>query len=735
MIDRRTFATTAGLTLGLGLPGAAQTTAPEDPATALVLDPVVVTARRTEELLEDVPGSVVVITGEEFERSNLTDTTSVVERLPNVTFTESASPIDLNVSIRGITNLIGTGASGPTNGIFVDGVLLNPTGGTSGINSTLVDLERVEAALGPQGTAFGRGTIGGAINFVTKKPTDEFETILNLEVGSYPDGDAQAIFNAPILDDGLLSARLVAFGGANDGFIEFPPGNEPDTVGRDNVGVRLSLRSRPTERLTLDGSISFDRTEFDGSNSATITSVEAGNPISGGDFVEENSLERILIAVDGTYDFDIGTLRSKTSFYQTDVFTFDDTDFTGADFAIGTGILAEQAIAQEVRFESRAFDLPATAGEFAFNVGTSFSFNDFAVASILDPGADAFALIGEELIGIPLPDDGSTSTLSSEQEVFNFGLFGDVRWRPVPKLEIAAGARFNFDRVTESGETVSTGLSAFVFPNVPFESGEESFTAVTPNASIKYDWSDDFSTYFAFSTGFRAGGFTASVAGFDSFDEERVRSFEAGFRARFFDGRLAISGSGYLLDYEDIQVSISEVVDLVTVLTVDNAASARSVGSEIGIAAAPIDGLRIDAQMGLNFSKFTDFTDSPFGDLTGTRLPAAPVHTLSVTADYQHPQDLLPGIQGFVRAEYTFRSSFANLLDPDLLTFDGFDVLTFRTGIRGERVELEAFVENALDSVFPTGSTSLVAAGLVGAPVNVDVGPTRRFGLRAKLLF
>ncbi|MEO1316131.1 MAG: TonB-dependent receptor [Pseudomonadota bacterium] len=696
---------------------------------------IVVTARRTEEAIQDVPGSVVVLSGEELERSNIENTAEAVFRLPNVSFTENSDPTDLSLSIRGITNLIGTGASGPTNGVFLDGILLNPTGATSGINPNLVDLERVETAFGPQGTAFGRGTIGGAVNFVARKPTDEFEASLSADVGSFPNGGARAVLNAPLLEDGLLSARLVAFGDITDGFVEFPLGDGPDSVGRNDVGARLSLRSRPTDRLTLDASVSFDRSEFDASNSATLISVEDDNPVSGGSFVDQNSVDRFLASLQGNYDFDIGSLKSTTSFFRTDVDTLDDTDFTSLDFTVGSGSLDEQAIAQEFRFESDEFDAPLVGGSVSFNVGTSISFNEFDVLSVLDPGPDAFVILGESFGLGPLPDDGSTVTTGSEQEVFNFGVYGDVRWRPIPELEIVGGARFNLDRVTEIGETVSTGLSAFAIPSVPFASGEETFTAITPNASIKYDWSDNFSTYFSFSTGFRAGGFSSGLTGFDSFEEENVRSFEAGFRASLLDNRLTISGSGYFIDYDDIQVAISEVVGGAPVLTIDNAASARSVGTEIGIGLLPVEGLRIDAQMGLNFSKFTDFSDPPFGDLTGTRLPNAPVHTLSLVGDYEHPRDLLPGMRGFVRAEYNFRSSFSNLLDPDLITFDGFDTVNFRVGLRGERFRLEAFVENALNEVYATGSTSLVAAGLVGAPVNVDVGPTRQFGLRGQIRF
>ncbi|WP_421708646.1 TonB-dependent receptor domain-containing protein [Algihabitans sp.] len=698
----------------------------------LRLSDITVTARRTEELLQDVPASVVVLTGEELERSNLQDTAEVSLRLPNIGFIENSDPTDLNLSIRGISDLSGSGSS-PTNGIFANGILLNPTGETSGINANLVDLERVEVAYGPQGTAFGRGTLGGAINFVTKKPTDDFEASLETELGSYPDGRATAIVNAPILEDGLLSARLVAFGGISDGFVDFAEGSDPDSVGRDDVGARLSLRSRPTSRLTLDASLSFDRTEFDASNAVSAASVEDENLVTDADFIEENSLNRILASFQWTYDFDIGSLRSTSSLFLTDLDSFDDNDFTALDFTTNVASINQRAIAQEFRFESESFDLPSQSGEIAFNLGTSFSFNRRDFSAITDPGPDAFRIIGESQGLGPLADDGSTIGSSANRDVFNFGLFGDLRWRPIPDLEIASGARFSFDRVKQEGETLSTGLSAVTTPPVPFESDEANFTSVTPSASIKYDWTDDVSTYLAFATGFRPGGFSATAVSFSSFEEETVRSYEGGFRASLFDDRLLVNGSGYLLDYEDIQVELSNTVGGVTTSVVDNAAEARSVGAEIGISALPIESLRIDTQIGINFAKFTDYPDSPFGDLTDRRLPNAPVHTFSIAGDYEHPREILPGARGFLRAEYSLRTSFNDNLDPDDPGFDGFDLLNLRLGLRAERFAFEAFVENALDETYATGSGGFLSA--LGGPRIVDAGPSRRFGVRARLQF
>ncbi|MEM6945931.1 MAG: TonB-dependent receptor, partial [Pseudomonadota bacterium] len=145
--------------------------------------------------------------------------------------------------------------------------------------------------------------------------------------------------------------------------------------------------------------------------------------------------------------------------------------------------------------------------------------------------------------------------------------------------------------------------------------------------------------------------------------------------------------------------------------------------------------LRIDTQLGLNFSSFTDFEDAISGDLTGTRLPNASVYTLSVVGDYEHPQDLMPGLRGFLRAEYTYRSSFTSTSAPGTPVFDGYDVLNFRLGLRGERLAVEAFVENALDEVYAIGSTSFGSSTAFMIKPGVDVGPTRRFGVRARISF
>lgn len=737
-------------------PGAS---APDADTGEVFIPPIIVSARRTEEFLSDVPGSVSVLTDTELQRSNIVDFDSALLRIPNVNFSDNSKPTDLRLTIRGIGELAGGTTSGPTNGVFVDGILINPTGTQTGLNGTLFDLERVETAFGPQGTAFGRGTIGGAINLVTKKPTDEYTATFEGEVGSFPDGEGRLVLNAPLLDDGLLSARLVAFGGHSDGYVDFSNITDPDSNTETNAGFRLSLRSRPVDRLTLDASVSFERTEFDADNTASLASFDAGDPTSDIDFVGDPQLDRLFGTFQGTYEFDAGTLISSTSYRQNEN-NFDlDLDETELALATLRGQNTERSFTQEFRFESEEVDLDDGYGTVSFNAGAIVNYAEFDLFNVNTPGDDTVSLllpfvppavIGG-LAGLPasaLPPPGVPFTLDtlpagavgdvrnpSTREVFHLGAYGDIRWRPVEPLEVAVGARFHRDRVGISTETFATGLSSLAASSLPLQKETRIFTAVTPNASLIYDWTDSFSTYASFSTGYRPGGFGANIFGLRAFDEEKARSYEAGFKASLLDDRLYISGSGYFLDYDDVQVTTNSLINGIQVISIDNAAKVRSVGSEVVISAVPFPGLQIDAQMGLNFSRFTDFTTSPFGDLSGSRLPSAPVHTVSFSADYEHPEPLFRNVFGFVRAEDSYRSSFRGSANPASQDLDGYTIVNFRAGLRSDNFEISAFVENAFNKSYATAISTQTVPGIADPVTNVSLGDTRRFGVVARIDF
>ncbi|MEM8790950.1 MAG: TonB-dependent receptor [Pseudomonadota bacterium] len=710
------------------------TVAPDVEDGAVVLDQLLVTARRTEESIFDVPASVIVFSGDQLEQSGIENTREVIQATPNVSFTGGGTSSTIQPSIRGFSNTVGASATSPSVGVFVDGVIANPSSVLAGIGQSTLDLERVETVLGPQNNNFGRGTVGGAINFVTRKPTDEFEASFEGEIGSFIDGKGTLILNQPLLDDGLLSARLAFSGSASDGFVRVA-GEGPDELGSEDYNLRFSLRSRPMDRLTLDGSFSFDRSEFDEFGAATFASITAEDPVFPGGSIGEQSSERFLIKGDAAYDFDVGTVILRGSYLKNDVEGPSDADFTPLDALTTITDTETDAISGEIRFQGEEFTLPGGLGTASVNLGASVSFIDVSSDGFSDPGQPAFDFF---FAGTPLAgalDDGSSFATIFDQEVFSFGTFVEGRWAPIPRFELAAGFRFSLDAVEQSGETVSTGLTSFIIDPVPEATDSETFTAFTPNASIRYDWTDDISTYFSFTTGFRAGGFFTlpDPFGLATFDQEDATQFEGGVRGSFFDDRLFVSASGFLLNVDDFQTTVFTDIAGVTFVAVGNA-DARSVGAEVQLVARPIDGLTLSANYGYLDAEFTDFTDSPEGDLTGTRLPASPEHTVNVSAEYAHPVDALFA-DAFIRGEFTYQTDFLDAPGTVLPELDEFGFFNLRAGLRGDDFQVTIFVENLLDEGYATSAALPVIPGLPGAETVGVAGPERRFGISGKWFF
>ncbi|MEM0944265.1 MAG: TonB-dependent receptor, partial [Pseudomonadota bacterium] len=625
---------------------------PDTSGETIVLNDIIVTARRFEESLRDVPGSVLAVPAEEIKRSNLVDLNDIILRSPNVNYIEGGAPTDAQISIRGLSSLAGTNGTGPTNGVYIDEVIINPTGQNTGLNPALFDLERIEVLYGPQGTTFGRGTIGGAINYVTAKPSGEFEAELEGEIGSFPDARVRGVINGPILADDRLNGRLSFFIQGADGFVDTP--NLPDSQGFDtsDFGARVALRSEPNDRLIVDLSAAYEHNNYVDSVTATEQSIASGNSdnlVALQNTEGEASIDRILTSLRASYDTGFGTATSLTSFFFVEEEGFFDGDISRLDVLLGQSRARTTSIAQEFRFASDDFEVPLL-GTANFTVGTNFSFNQDESDTLTFTGADIGAA------GFP----PGTSINENERSVTNFAVFGEATIEPVERLEISAGARFNVDRVKfDLSRVEATGVFLFL-PGTPPFSATETFTGVSPRGSVSYRWTEDFSTYVTISTGYRSGGFNTNPNNFSiEFDEERAINYEGGFRSSWFDGKLNVNGSGFATFYKDLQTFTNVPTVTLPISIIDNAAKARSIGTEISIQARPVDGLFLGADYGLALTRFVEFADSLVGDITGERLPNAPVHSFSLIGEYAHPI-LQNRADAFLRGEYSYTSDFFN---------------------------------------------------------------------------
>ncbi|MEO0426313.1 MAG: TonB-dependent receptor [Pseudomonadota bacterium] len=732
--------------------------------------------------------TIATIDEEQIEKSAITGVTEALDTIPNVVVTGETSPVGFGVTVRGISDVGNVNSTAPTTGIFVDGVLLNQTGVDIGINPGLVDVERVDVFLGPQTTTFSRGTTAGAVNVVTKKPTDEFEVAVQGEVGSFPDGSGSLVVNAPILDDGLLSARIVTFGSATDGFIEFFDEDVTDELGEEVFGGRVSLRSQPSDDLTLDFQASYTRTEFDATRIVTLEILEEEEEfIAFPSPLDENTNDDFVTRFEARYDMDVGAFTSNSSFRLGDNVQTLDADGTPVDITETLVALETKSFSQEFRFDGTSVEIPNVPGTFVFNAGTSFSYNDFRTSDTVSFGSDSVPLFvgGAAILAVTDPDEFADLAASlglpadigvvgpalaalspselgfldtdDTQDFINVSLYSDVAWRPIPDLELSAGFRYSFDRVVTSDTTISGGPAAVLgFLDAGFSVEDTAiFHSVSPRASVSYDWSDNITTFVAFSTGFRPGGVADSPTTTLEFDPETTRSVEVGFRSFFFDNRLIVNAGAFYTKITDFQTPITFLFEdtlIPPAVVLTNAGDATSFGGELNVAGSPVSGLTLQANAGLNFTNISDFTFPPLGsggaavDLSGTDLPNAPEFTLTLVGDYEHPRPIFGDSRAYIRAQYNLRTDFIGSISATPTEVDGYDTLDLRVGLRGGNYFIELFGDNILNeffatSGFPSPSSTLplppsalgvpdAAASPVGA-----AGQPRRFGIRARFNF
>ncbi|MEM8823941.1 MAG: TonB-dependent receptor, partial [Pseudomonadota bacterium] len=511
--------------------------------------------------------TIETIDEEEIERANIESINDALDSTANVVVVGEITPNTLNVTVRGISDVGNVNSTAPTTGVFVDGVLRNQSGTAVGTNSALIDVERVDVFLGPQTTTFSRGTTAGAVNVVTKKPTDELEFTVEGDIGAFetngnPFGGVTLIGNTPLLDDGLLSARLVLFSNASKGFIEVFDDDVFDDIETEQFGGRLSLRSQPTNDLTLDFQLGYSRSEFDDSFLVSLDLLEEGKFVSFEDPLSEDTNEDVTIRIGAQYETAIGTFSSNSSFRFNENNANSDGDGLAAiDVTEADVVLTTRSFSQEFRYDGAPLQFGGIPGDIVINAGASFTFNDFETSDTVNFGSDindlVLAAVSADptllaLIDIPAgiapadipafiaalpPEAFGFLDTEDTQEIISVNVYGDLAWSPIPQLELSGGLRYSFDRIETSDETVSTGpLSAAGFLDAPFfEEGDATFNSVTPRASISYDWTDDITTFFSFSVGFRPGGISETPFEIFEFDEEITRSFEVGLRSRFFD--------------------------------------------------------------------------------------------------------------------------------------------------------------------------------------------------------
>jgi iron complex outermembrane receptor protein len=744
--------------------------AQEEQGAVKAVEEIVVTARRREESLQDTPIAISAFGAELLEERQIRHTADLERITPSLQF-KPAGQLSGNSAagvafIRGVGQLDPTAAVDPGVGIYIDEVYV---GRAVGGQIDFGDVAGVEVLRGPQGTLFGRNTIGGAILVRTRAPeVGRFGGKAHFRVGEDALYDGFAAFNLP-LGDGA-AARFSGGFRKRDGYVTRPFDGR-DLGNDDGRYLNGGLSWAPsTKSLVVVRADYTKRSEngapfvFAGINEtapvpaivsvaagcpgATIPFLPAGNPhrgppnvpliddprcandfqaqgdfTSGGTAAVESTSE--VWGVGGTATLHLNdrvSLKSITAYRSTDSLGVRDADNT--TFVILTSDLTtgSRQFSQELQVQL-AFDKGnAIFGGYYFDEATDERLTVFL------PFPPSPPVIASLLSGGPGTRDLQISDLQTD----SLAAFGQVSLRPLEGLELAGGLRYTEDRKTYQGtvlnlfpstrpdpdplptQAIPEGGPLFIYSR-PFE---DTFSALTGSASLQYRWNRSFSSYASYARSFKSGGFNtrynAPPPGFVPvpFDEESVDSYEVGAKVDI-GGDFRINVAAFRADYNDIQMIFRQGV----VPLLFNAGEATIQGLEAELRYHPTSGLVVEGGLSTLDDEIKSITPVPGSVATvapGDELPLTPGFQGNLAVSFRIAVNdrftLTPRVDGSYTSSLTFITPGSDPLIEQEGFFTGNATLTFADKSKGWRVT--AGVQNLSDERYLVqGNASLGTLG------------------------
>lgn len=732
------------------------------------VEDIVVTARRVGEQLQTTPVTVSVLTDEDLASRLVSDISEISRTTPNFTLEgaarSSGGGFNASVFMRGVGQDEFLITFEPGVGLYLDGVYL---GRTVGGVLELSDVERVEVIKGPQGTLFGRNTIGGVVQIVSKPPADEFEGSVRLGVRTDDGYEGEAMLNAPLSEKALF--RVSGLYRTQDGYSRNLVTGE-DLGDVDRLVGRAQLRLLPTETLTIDLSADGSRARQNGipttlldyapfaNGQPTLAAlynifnfgspcVAPGCPAAAIDATDVRIGARDTSILDapsvndadlwgfaGTATWEASdalTIKSITAYRGMKALFTGDLDGTDAPLVNQTYRTRQRQFSQELQFAGSLFEerLTYVAGLYYFREKARES-GDIQIFRTLFPILEAapgpFIPLLATVNCMTMPQFCAGGAGNPNNQFFDlyFGIasrinsrslaaYGQFDFAVTDRLRLTAGLRYTKDRkrFTYSAERLGGsgalyGQNGVLFSIAPStQTGE--YDAWTPKFGIDFEASDDLFLYASAARGFKSGGFNGratSVADFSAFEPETIWSFEVGFKSDLLDNRLRLNGAAFYSDYKNIQTTVAITLpNGTTASPVLNAGAAEIYGAELELVAKPVDQLTLTGGIGLLHARYTE--DTPPSIVEGNSLPKAPDVQLSFAADYRAP--LSDSIDLGLGGDVSYRSRQEN--EPSNyrpVSQEGYALINLRASLSDpdDRWQLSAFVKNLTDEVYLANS-------------------------------
>lgn len=670
---------------------------------------IVVTANKREQRLSDVGLAVSAISGDTLKAQHVTTLSDLAGTIPGLSYTPSALQTPI-FTLRGVGFYETSYSASPAVTLYVDEVPFSFPVTTSHVN---FDLERVEVLKGPQGTLFGQNSTGGAINFIAAKPTSTLVAGGDLTYGRFNDVEANAYVGGPLAEG--INFRIAGFYRHRDDWQYSYTRN--DSLGeKDYYGGRILLDLKPTDRLSINLSFNgwrdrsdpqaFQFVALESQSPATTQSYLLSYP-----FAPKNA--RAADWTPGTPRLDNRELQgaARINWEATDAITltsissyldwkgnqgFDDDglSYRNNDFSPDFGHV--HSFNQELRLANDP------RSRFRWVVGGNYSDSHTEQTTHIDFRDSATAIIYGYHAAMP----------TSIGHIRDLAGFGNVEYDVTSKLTLKAGGRYtdshrtsyycNRDGDPANGllagtlqyvsNAIQTGAIAIpgftptgtvLAPNangclslqdVPTATGpatyaNSAFDGKLDQHNVSWrvgaDYKPDRDTLFYanIARGYKAGSFpqagATNISALAPVTQERLTSYEAGFKLSLADHKLSIDGAAFYYDYQDKQIRGKYIDYFFGVLDkLVNVPKSRLIGGELEVTARPMSGLTLAAVGSIIDSKITDYTgfatDGSTRDYSGSRIPYTPKYQLRLTSDYTWR---MGNVAPFVGGAVSLRSS------------------------------------------------------------------------------
>ena len=781
----------AGVAMPRG-PALADAAAAAAPSGGAALQEVVVTARKVEENLQNVPISIDVFTQKDLSNLGISNMDDYFQKVPSISYISTGPGTQLFV-MRGVSdgsnpNLGNTSSTG----FFVDDMSMSYNGVQPDLH--LYDIERIEILNGPQGTTFGAGSMAGAIRYITNKPdVHSFSAGLDLTLGQIHGGRTNQTYegfvNIPIID-GVLGFRVSAFSDSSGGFINnelttrtWVNGAVSDNAqwarnnyNREHIeGGRAALKAQFSEGWSALLTYGFQRQHtlgaWDEDPNLAPRTVERFGPES--NLFETNMLE---LRVDG--DVGIGDLvyigaywnqeRRQWNEYSQYMQNFNAGAPTGGfpgtqegftcldDPYFGTAYAGCKPPLQYLNYntnpqrysnELRLISKPG--GRFHWLAGlywertTDKNYNEPYYIPNLQYNGSAFQSY-LQYYGLTQPTLPPTVwyTYVETSHILQTSEFANINFDVTDKLNIEAGiVHFHDD------ERYDTPVLAFAYgPNTPSDYTQSSHK-VNGRAGISYKVTDQAMVYADWAQGFRPGGSNSGLPNYGqnncyaagapySYTPDTLNNYEFGWKTTWAENRLLWNGAAYYMDWKDLQALIYNALVCPTSSYNINVGDARIYGVESNIDYRPNENWALQASANYTDAHVISAVSPVYQTYVGERLPFSSYFNWSWNVRYEHP--LGERLHGYLQFDMAHKGDMYNGLNPNdvntglpRILQPAYTLMNLRLGFNpvGDRWLAEFYITNLADK------NAIVFSNTGNFDLRLTTNEPRVFGLRLSYRF